>query len=861
MHCGYRPESSIHADETARIDPVVPRAFSLGLSRPNFPPPPCAEDEAESLAREHGSSVVESSDDEPKHRGDVEQQPILLPVPEFNPERRFVLVPTDGDGSNSSSTTSATGHNTREKDANDCKKYIHVPKEDEKNSKDGGKPGLERRKSRQDLPQIDTGVQEHHRPSGMHRSKSATYINRGDGGPERHSNSQPAADDGLLSPLIMHSTKGRDRAYWDYSSGSNKTPARDRSQDPRASPRPEKDRGDGYRATHSLDPPFHKRSNSTTESPKLSRRASERDRYREVSSSSRRASALPPGRRNPSPPRSDRGSNSPPRRQSTRDRESFSGRPSGYKARRGSPPREEDEYFGDNRGKGARSNNDGRNVLLSPDSVRSPTSRGMRSPLPSPRIVQSQFPSSDRVPSPRSATFPKDDKRFDSGAVTPPSPGSSPPRSGLRADDGDQPARPQNHARSTSINPALAATAAAAVPVVASALMPDPAEAISGAERRSPLPSPSYAREDPLESSRSGPPGKHASWDMPIVSYRQYLSDVQQGLVRPLPACRRKKPQAGHLDWLTLPRSVNFDICPDCYESVFTETSFKHSFVPAPFHGADKPVSCDFGSSPWYKIAWLRTLKYGIKDLHLLQGIAAVVSKGQQCPGNQPSIGVWYSILDPHNRRPIPDFTVCYHCAKTAEVILPNMTGIFLPLDPQGGPSAGVCAMHYAPGRKRFVDIYDHLETVSDRALSRGSPPDFQKLANSIRELSLMPECMREEQVRDGKWFTMERIPDLTVCEECFDQVVWPYVEADEKGGVARKFFQRAQRLPVAACQLYSDRMREVFRKACRRNDLKYLEDKVRERLDIEAAIKAKLAENLTEDEARELVRKWEEWE
>lgn len=533
----------------------------------------------------------------------------------------------------------------------------------------------------------------------------------------------------------------------------------------------------------------------------------------------------------------------------------MSGRPSGYKGRRESPPREEDEYFGDTRGKGARSNHDGRNSLLSPDLVRSPSSRGPRSPLASPRVIQSQFPDQG-PPSPRSATFPREGKRFDDGAA---SPGSSPPRSGYKFDDSDQSARAPAHSRTTSVNPLLAA----AVPLVASALIPNPSEATPIERRRSPLPSPSpsFSQESPLEASRPGPAGNFGAWDMPIVSYRRYLNDVQQGAVRALPACRRKHPHGGHMDWLTLPRAVNFDVCPDCYESVFSETSFKHSFVPSPLHGAEMLVSCDFGASPWYKIAWLMTLKYRIPDLHLLQGVAAVVAKGQRCSGNRPSTRIWYSILDPYTRRPIQDFTVCHHCARSAEVILPNLTGVFIPLDTRAEPSPGVCAMHFAPGRKRFVDIFDLLETVSDKALSRGSPPDFQKLANSIRELSLMPECMREEPVRDCKWFIMEPIPDFTVCEECFDQVVWPIVEADEKGGVARKFFQRGQRLPVAACQLYSDRMREVFRKACRRNDIKYLEDKVRERLDIETAIKKKLAEDLSEEETRELVRKWEEWE
>lgn len=844
-----RPDSPVRANQSAKLDRDVPRAFNLGLRTSHFPPPPKVEDEAESLAREHGSSVVSgASDEEPPYRGDVEQNPILLPVPEFNPERRFVLVSGDDDGATDDGTYSTTKERTQGKvshEANTSKKYVSVTPDGDPNSTETAKRrGLERRKSRQDLPRINTGVQEHPSPPGMQRSRSATYIDhRADDG---HDQTRPPGD-GLLSPVMMHSTKGRDYAYWDFNPGANSATTRNRppGDDPRAMSPNERRRGDRYRATHSLDPPAHVRSQSNAEPPKLERRASERNRYGGVSS--HRVSSRG------SPPQFNRSSS--------------------YNRRHASPPREEDEHSSESYARGPRSNrrrqstvsHEDRNYLLSPDKIHFPAGGVPKSPLASPRIVQNQFPDREPSSSPRNATFQRDSKRYDTRPVSPLPPGTSPPRQGSRLDDGDRVAHAQARSRATSINQAPSTS----IPIVIPIPIPGTNGDVSPIERRkSPLP-PSYSRAEstgssPPQSYRQPPPGpaeSHAGLDRPVVSYRRYLEDVQQGVLAPLPECRRKGAQAGHVDWLTLPRSVNFDICPDCYESVFAQTLYKHSFVPAPLHGADKPITCDFGTSPWYKIAWLMTLKYGIQDLHLLQGIEAAVVKGPQCSGSRPSTRIWYSILDPYNRRPISNFTVCHHCAKSIEVILPNLTGIFVPLDSAAEPSRGVCAMHFAPGRKRFVDLFDLLETVSDKALSRNTLPDFQRVANKVRDFCLMPECMRDEPVREAKWFVMEPIPDFTVCEECFDEVVWPIVEADETGGVARKFFQRSQRRSVGSCQLYSDRMRDVFRKACRRNDMQYLEDRVKERLDIEAAIKAKLAEGLTEAETRELVRKWAQWE
>lgn len=319
---------------------------------------------------------------------------------------------------------------------------------------------------------------------------------------------------------------------------------------------------------------------------------------------------------------------------------------------------------------------------------------------------------------------------------------------------------------------------------------------------------------------------------------------------------------------MALPRCDNFNICPTCYTAVFDKSPFRNEFTAMPFRPSDKNIVCDFGSSPWYRIAWLLTIKSGQPDLRLFHQIAQIanIANSQPCPGDRESLRVWLSIRDPRKQTTLADFTVCYECSKTIEILLPNLTGIFVPQQQTAVPTRSICSMHFHPTRKRFVLYFDALETASDEALATTSAPDLARLAKVIGRLSVFAECHQDRPVRDSSWHVMQYLPELTVCGECFEDVVRP--ELDE-GAVARNFFMKAQRLPVATCQLYSKRMRDIFVKACRRSDPKYLETRVLERQKIESDIHSKLSmiyrygdrDERSKREVDRLMDEWKRWE
>ena len=852
----------------------MPRSFDSGR-RNKLPPPPSVEDESEALAKEHGESVVSSSsEEEPKNRGDIDQHPILVPIDEDNQERRFVLVsdPNGADGQEEGP------HSPAEKyEANTCRKYVVVPSNEDKSRQEKKRP-LSKRKSHQDLPPLNTDFKEQDPPikrSLSRRNREKVLVEQEPRDRQDRYDSPKPADNDFLSPAVRHTAGGRDRAYYDFNGGANRPSRRASSRDDGRIITPD-DRHSYYgTSTRSSGPPPHRRLSTNTDPRKREARSTDipgrsarplpDDYYKDPDDAlafmMQGSNDIPlrRPRRNSSPPPRPRKSNSPP--YPNADRRKLPSRSPSFRGPRQSAVLENDEFSDEdpryqkyNRSDHPRSRRGTMDPdpvsLLSPDRPSSNRPRfNNMSPLPSPRATQgSQFPDNQPPPSPRSprsATFPveKNNGRNGGRSVTPSPPDrGSPPR---RTDEDRRGARPRIYSRTESNNSmSNASVLGAAVPLMI------PKDGTNLERRPSPTPPASLPRQessvvDPGSARPYWQPGPFSPTEQqtpfsaqPVVSVRRFSEDVEQGKLPNLPDCPRKIPtiplnQPGVIEYLTVPRTDNFVICADCHQGVFANTEFAHLFVPAQLSNRppDQPISCDFGSSFWYRIAYLMTLKHGYTDLRLLQKVASVAARNQPCGGGQEVLRIWYSIMDPRRDRPILDFTVCQWCSRMVEALLPNLAGIFVPLDSPSEPLKGVCELHYAPERKRFFNYFDLMETTSDRAVRRRVAPNIQELADRVRDIALVPECRRHQHVRDGRWHVMKDFPEFTVCQECFDEVVDPLLEERDSRIITREF-SKTKSLRLAACNLYSERMREIFRKAYLREDIDYLEDKVIERRD-----------------------------
>ncbi|KAK0665587.1 hypothetical protein QBC41DRAFT_367504 [Cercophora samala] len=886
----YRETPSYYSDVKPRSNISVPRSKQ--------PPRPLVEDEHESLAKEAASSLASVvSEDEPPYRGEVDQQPLFLPVHEHNPERRFVFIPGAGEDKPAAEE--------EHYDANTRRKYVIVPpnedgKDKKENKDDRGdrqpvetarRQELPRRKSHQDLPRLDTHFDEQQQDPNPQIRRSNSRHERDKPVIDQNARDQPSArdersarpgpprDDELLTPAVKYSNSGRrDREYRAYDTG--KSPASARSPSTRG------DRVDP-RTSSRLDPGYppsaggHKRASSTVSGPPRDDRTRERPRSMvypignfdgfDDGGADDIMSFMAPGinfdaaRKKPetSP---QRGSQTP----QNRNHRAGEGMPipQAYVARHGrSGTRERNDYSSDDSHRGRRQPRSERPYpvepeyppeMVSPEQARAPPKPRTGSPLP--------FPTDDSPdPSPKHAAFPRHSRGRSDYRSNSPSPPISPPR---RRDTGhgrdasmSTSSLPGSLGRANGLDSRRPQAKNPAIGILRQESSLDP---------KSPVMYWQKGRFDPLDET-SSPVTQ-------VISVRRYLEDAGKGLIPQLPICRFQNPTSPHKaseagQWMTLQRAENFIICPDCYNDVFANSTYQHLFLPVP--PPHQPVSCDFGGQFWYRIAFILSLKHNHTDLRLLQAASLVAARHQPCAGGLRATRIWYGIPSPNSRhpRPIPKFEVCSSCAKTCEALLPNLAGVFVPLD-NNEPMKGTCEMHYSPDRKRFMDLWDHLEGVSDEAVKLMMAPDLVLLADKIRDTVHYEECGRNRPLRNKKWFRMERLPEMTVCGECFWDVVVPLLEQDRqdggdvKGEIPRNFYKQMQRVEgLASCQLYSERMRNVFRLAAEHADWRFLEKEVLGRMraieEIDKRYKVLMEmkregadEDVVEGEVQELIRR-----
>ncbi|GAW24646.1 hypothetical protein ANO14919_142370 [Xylariales sp. No.14919] len=878
---------------------AIPRRMPYHIN-PRKPPPPSVEDENDALAKEAGSVVSSVPSEEPPNRGDPDQYPILLPVDEqihqHNPERRFVLVSNPQDTSSDVSGSEKKSDRSRRSperlveqvsepdfyEANTCRKYVSPHSREEKTSrkKEARLEGDHRRSRPGDLPPIITDGGGEGRPHDTRRAKPTPRTDgRGEEyfSPRVSSASSRTPRERLLTPeVIEHATNGRDRSYYrggsspDPQSRNRPAPQSDQYSRNFANDRKYKDRES--KSAHSSSPTTQRR--RTSELPKYTRRDS-------------KESYVPP-RQFADQPSSRSDMEAPFSTPSQSDRDSSSQHSSSSKPPQ-VPPHLNDTFYSsedeslphtDPRRRKSALPAGKTEYLSTPMESRGSSRRKSRgqSPLPSPQPSQTSLsdPYSSSSSS-RSSTFPRESVSSRDGDGV----GRRPPRTSTSRGSFTAP-------RNAIPAAAAAAGAAAAATVRSSASNPNvPAEPrispiapppppragfIVDPRVQPPTPSTSIPTQPTWPPPRfEPPPQKSASFSPPISSYRRYSTEVQTGELPDIPHCPRTREEAGHMDWLTLPRCDNFNICPSCYNASFASTEFAHNFVLMPFRPRERPLACDFGKSEFYRIAWLFTRKYGKNDLNFLHNLTKIAAQTKPCTGHREVSRIWYSIMDPSTRRLIEEFTVCPACAKAVETLLPSLTGLFVPLDSPAEPVRGVCAMHHDRGhdRGRFLLYFDTFEGAADRALETRSAPNVQALATRVRQLAAIPPCPEDRTLYNAPWHTMRAVQNMTVCPECFIMVVQPLLVGGEDLTVAGDFHHGTGFKDKASCTLFSDRMRSVFHHAVKKRDLMYLAAKVDEREDKKGECNARLEalqrhgfrDAWAAAESERILREWKRYE
>ena len=312
------------------------------------------------------------------------------------------------------------------------------------------------------------------------------------------------------------------------------------------------------------------------------------------------------------------------------------------------------------------------------------------------------------------------------------------------------------------------------------------------------------------------------------------------------PPCPRFQSSRQYDDWYTLEGCPSFDICPSCYDANFASGSFWKYFQRAARKEPKQKTRCDF-SSPWIRLAWLLTQEQRRNDLDLLYGTAFISAQEPHCPGDHSEARRWLSPIDSRGS-PVENFDVCSTDVKRIEALMPSLRNSFSRKD-HATNQKRKCDLRV--DSKRFSEYVDMLIEIDNTANTKRRPADFQRFVDLARQKAQMRECARDDMLVDYAWHFIPQLPELTVCEECYSSVIWPAIA---KGSSVASRFNRTPQLVYeekrgggsgsfgTSCQLYSPRMRKVFKKACQFGDLSYLAERAKERKKVEMSLQSRFA-------------------
>ncbi|KAF7156807.1 hypothetical protein CNMCM6106_001478 [Aspergillus hiratsukae] len=332
--------------------------------------------------------------------------------------------------------------------------------------------------------------------------------------------------------------------------------------------------------------------------------------------------------------------------------------------------------------------------------------------------------------------------------------------------------------------------------------------------------------------------------------------------------CPRSVPMTGYQDWYTIKGLEHLDICPSCMKQM-RNSRFQDLFIPGLPVPRGQRVRCSM-SEPWARLAWAQTINKQYENLDMLQQITRPPPGSKPCTGRIISDQLWYRIIDPETGMYLPKFNVCSACIRNLRILMPQHRETFTRTTTM---QEQVC--DFVADSPRFVQYIDLLDIAANRAeLERSPRADVSEFLAYARRKVVLRDCSRDRPVLD-MWYYMPQLPEFTVCEDCYDDVVWPLVKAGKP--IAREFSTMMRLAPgdapnrcrEASCQLYSPRIRTKFRDAVQRNDLVYLKLIALKRYDVEQHIRERREQLLEEErkgydcdaELRRTLLEWRRWE
>ncbi len=329
------------------------------------------------------------------------------------------------------------------------------------------------------------------------------------------------------------------------------------------------------------------------------------------------------------------------------------------------------------------------------------------------------------------------------------------------------------------------------------------------------------------------------------------------------PPCPRPRSVTGYSDWFALKQNTAFTICPSCRDNVFGST-YEHFLQPRLVSSSRKTL-CDL-NNPWIRLACLLRGP----DVNLLSALSEVTSKERACPGDELAPRDWYRLEDPETGKHIPSVNACPHCVHSLEILFPHWRNVFYTTQTSHHHERKERFCSLRCSGIRFGDYLDMIVESSREAESRRKPPNTKSVCDLAKQLAAIDDCPRDKMKPRKAWHVHPHLPEFTICQDCYESVVYPLVKTGSP--LAAKIDKKPQQFPnpdvKCCCNLYSPRMRKVFREACEDDDYEHLRHTVLKRHMLQQDLLETLGEKdqhprdgeIT-DRLQELVAKWKDRE
>jgi len=236
------------------------------------------------------------------------------------------------------------------------------------------------------------------------------------------------------------------------------------------------------------------------------------------------------------------------------------------------------------------------------------------------------------------------------------------------------------------------------------------------------------------------------------------------------------------------------------------------------------------------------TIKQRRKSLELIYTLADIMEyQARPCPGDHeagPDEGVsWYGIPDQRDGIHVANFAICSSDRRMIEALLPTLRGYFTKIPRAYSHTLSRYTCSLRTSSHRFVKYMDLLVELDAEARASGRAPNIGRFIELARNNAFKGECHGDKTSFRKPWHFIPSLPEFTVCEECYDEAIWPALQSKSLPPTLPRMFNKSIQLVPgedpdvgSSCCLWSPRMRKVWETAVKYEDYTYLKDQARER-------------------------------